>query len=51
MAERDRGYLPQSTAGLIRYYEEESGVKIKPEVVIWISMVFAAIILLLRFLV
>lgn len=49
MAE-EKKYMPQSTAGLIRYFEEESVVKLKPEHVIWVTIGFAAIVLLLRFL-
>lgn len=49
MAEKERRYLPQSTAGLIRYFEEESDIKIKPEHVIWVTIIFAAIVILLKF--
>lgn len=32
MARRDKNYMPQSTAGLVRYYEQtKEGLKIKPE--------------------
>ena len=50
MAERERGYLPQSTAGLIRYFEGEEGIKISPKTVLAISIGFAGFVLLLRFL-
>ena len=49
MAE-DKKYMPQSTAGLIRYFEEDSAVKLKPEHVIWVTLAFAAIVVVLRFL-
>ena len=50
MAERERQYMPQSTAGLIRYFEEEGGIKIKPQQVVWFSIVFMVLVILLRFL-
>ena len=46
---RDKQYLPQSTAGLIRYFDEESSVRIKPEHVVWITVVFTAIVLVMKF--
>jgi preprotein translocase subunit Sec61beta len=50
MAEREKTYMPQSTAGLIRYFEGEEGIKITPKMVVAISAGFGALILLLRFL-
>lgn len=50
MAEKEKRYMPQSTAGLIRYFEEESAVKLKPEYVIWVTIMFAALVVVLRFL-
>jgi preprotein translocase subunit Sec61beta len=50
MSEKERQYMPQSTAGLIRYFDVEEGVKIKPEYVIWASVIFAAVVLIMKFL-
>jgi len=50
MAEKERQYLPQSTAGLIRYFDVEESIKIKPQHVIWFSVAFAAFVLILKFL-
>ena len=50
MAERERSYMPQSTAGLVRYFESEEGIKISPKTVVAISAGFGAIVILLRFL-
>lgn len=51
MSEREKQYLPQSTAGLIRYYDvEETGVKLKPAHIIALSLFFAGLILALKFL-
>ena len=49
MAEKERNYMPQSTAGLIRYFDVEEGIKIKPTVVIALSVGFAAAVLILKF--
>ncbi len=50
MAEKKQ-YAPMSTAGLIRYFDEEdSQVKIKPEYVVYFSIAFAAVVLIVRFL-
>ncbi len=46
MAE-EKNYLPQSTAGLTRYFDEESsGVKITPEQVV----IFAAAVVIIELL-
>ena len=51
MAEK-RQYAPMSTAGLIRYFdEEESQIKIDPKYVVYFSLVMSAAILIVRFLV
>lgn len=51
MSEKEKQTMPQSTAGLIRYYDvEESGIKLKPVHVVAISAVFAALVFLLKFL-
>lgn len=50
MAERERSILPQSTAGLIRYFDSDEGFKIKPGVVIAISAGFAGLVVFLRLL-
>jgi len=48
MAEK-KAYLPQSTAGLIRYFEsEETGIKLKPEHVVFISIAFAFIVIVMK---
>ncbi len=49
MAERERQFMPQSTAGLIRYFDVDEGLKIKPEHVITISIAFAFVVLILKF--
>ena len=50
MAEKEKTYMPQSTAGLIRYFEGEEGLKISPKTVVIISAGFGVAVLLLRFL-
>lgn len=50
MAERERTYMPQGTAGLIRYFETEEGIKLKPQHVIIASVFFTAFVLVLKFL-
>ena len=48
---KERQYMPQSTAGLIRYFDvEERGIKLKPEHIIWISIGFTAVVLMMKFL-
>ena len=49
MSEKEKNYMPQSTAGLIRYFEDEGKVKLKPEHVMWVSVGFAAIVIVLKF--
>ena len=48
---KEKTYMPQSTAGLIRYFDaDEKGIKLKPESVIWITVAFVALVLVLKFL-
>ncbi len=48
MAEK-KTYMPMSTAGLIRYFEgEKSVIRLKPEHVVMISILFAFLVLLLK---
>ena len=48
MAE-DKKYMPQSTAGLIRYFDVEEGIKLKPDHVVVITVLFTAVVLILKF--
>ena len=50
MAKEDKNYLPQSTAGLIRYFDVEEQITIKPEHVIALALAFAGIVIVLKFL-
>ncbi len=50
MSEKEKQYLPQSTAGLIRYFDVDEGIKIKPQHVMMIGVFFAAIVLVMKFL-
>jgi len=49
MSEKERNYMPQSSAGLIRYFDVEEQVRIKPQHVVAISIGFAAVVLVLKF--
>ena len=49
MAEKEKQYMPQSGAGLIRYFDVEEGFKVKPEHVVAFSVGFAAIVMILKF--
>lgn len=52
MADRDRIYMPQSTAGLIRYFDEgKELIKLKPIHILGISVVIIAIEIALKFLI
>lgn len=51
MAEKEKQTMPQSTAGLIRYYDvEETGIKLKPVHVVALTLGFAIFVLVLKFL-
>lgn len=49
MAE-EKKYLPQSGAGLIRYFDVEEQIKVKPNTIVYVSIAFAAIVMILKFL-
>ncbi len=51
MSEKEKQYMPQSTAGLIRYFDVEEGIKIKPEHIVVATIIFTAFVLFLRFLI
>lgn len=50
MAEKERAYMPQGTAGLIRYFETEEGIKLKPQHVIIATVFFTGLVLASKFL-
>lgn len=49
MAEKEKKYMPQTTAGLIRYFDVEEKIQIKPTTVVWIGIGFAAVVMILKF--
>ena len=51
MAEREKAYMPQGTAGLIRYFDTEEGIKLKPQYVVFATIAFTSLVLLMKFLV
>ena len=49
MAKKDKMQMPQSTAGLVRYFEEsKESIKIKPEYVVGVSAAIVIIEILLK---
>ena len=42
-------YMPQSTAGLMRYMDVEERLQIKPTHVVVISLLFATAVMVLKF--
>ncbi len=52
MAKQQKIQMPQSTAGLVRYFEEsKEAVKLKPEHVVAACVIIMGAVLALRFLV
>lgn len=50
MSKKDKSVMPQSTAGLIRYFDQgKEAIKIKPEHVLIASAVFIAVEIILKF--
>lgn len=43
---KKEGPAPMSSAGLVRYYEEDKGINISPGIVIAISIAFAVLVVL-----
>ena len=50
MAKENKNYMPQSTAGLIRYFDVEEGIKLKPEHIVAMSVAFTGVVLILSLL-
>jgi preprotein translocase subunit Sec61beta len=50
MSKKDKGSMPMAQAGLVRYFDTDEGMKIKPQLVIGIGVGFAVVVLLLKFL-
>ena len=48
MPEKEKTYMPQSTAGLIRYFDEETSIKLKPEHIIWLSVGVIGVVILMN---
>ena len=51
MPEKNQSMMPQSTAGLVRYFDAEAGIKIKPEYIVLVGAIFGGGVMLIRFLV
>jgi preprotein translocase subunit Sec61beta len=50
MSRREKSMMPQSTAGLVRYFEQsKESIKIKPEHVLIAASAFIVIELLIKF--
>lgn len=50
MSKKDKMMMPQSTAGLVRYFDEsKESIKIKPEHVVIACVVLSAVVLAMRF--
>jgi len=50
MSRREKSMMPQSTAGLVRYFEQsKEAIKIKPEHIIAAAGVFIVLELLIKF--
>jgi preprotein translocase subunit Sec61beta len=51
MSKKEKMMMPQSTAGLIRYFEQsEESIKLKPEHIIAVSVVIVIVEVMLKFL-
>ena len=50
MPKKPKAMMPQSTAGLIRYFEEsEEAIKLKPSHVIWIAILVTLAVVMLKY--
>ena len=50
MVKEEKTMMPGSTGGLIRYFDtEEKGIKLTPQSVVFISVGFSMIVLVLKF--
>jgi preprotein translocase subunit Sec61beta len=50
MSQKDKMMMPQSTAGLVRYFEEsKDAIKLKPEHVVAVSAMIIAVEIAFRF--
>ena len=43
-------YMPQSTAGLIRYFDVEEGIQFRPHIAVYLSIGFMAVVMIMKFL-
>ena len=49
MAKKNQVQMPQSTAGLVRYFEEsKEAIKLKPEYVVGICIALIIVVMVLR---
>lgn len=52
MPKKQKSMMPQSTAGLIRYFDDqETAIKLKPEHVIGMCVFVIIVVLLLKFMI
>jgi len=51
MAKKEKSVMPQSTAGLIRYFDQgKEAIKIKPEHILIVASVYIAFEIIIKFL-
>ena len=50
MAQKEKTYMPQSTAGLIRYFDVEEKIQLRPHIAVGLSIGFMIAVLALKFL-
>jgi len=46
---KEKTYMPQGTAGLVRYFDEEGGIKISPQSVVYMTLGFITLVMVVKF--
>ena len=48
MSEKEKTYMPMGSAGLIRYFDEEPGIKISPQAVVYLTLGFIGVVMTVK---
>ena len=50
MSEKEKAYMPMGSAGLVRYFDAEPGIKMQPQAVIYLTFGFIGVVMAVKLL-
>ena len=50
MSEKEKIYMPMGSAGLVRYFDAEPGIKMQPQAVVYLTFAFIGVVMAVKIL-